>query len=156
MQPGSGAGLRRDTIVEVSIVRKRVQQAIAASREQARQRRERAAAAAQAYEVFLRDVAAPVARQVAGALKAEGYAFTVFTPGESLRLASDRGRDDFIELGLETAGDTPQVIGRVRHTRGSRTIDEERPVKAGAPPDAIAEDDVLEFLVRALEPWLER
>ena len=36
------------------------------------------------------------------------------------------------------------------------TIDEERPVKAGASPSELTEDDVLEFLVRAVEPWLER
>jgi hypothetical protein len=35
-------------------------------------------------------------------------------------------------------------------------VDEERPVKPGAAPDAITEDDVLEFLLGALEPWLER
>jgi hypothetical protein len=89
-------------------------------------------------------------------LKAEGYAFTVFTPGGGLRLASDRTRDDFIELALDTSGDRPQVVGRISHARGSRTLDEERPVKPGAAPDAITEDDVLEFLLTALEPWLER
>jgi len=48
------------------------------------------------------------------------------------------------------------VTGRVRRTRGSRTIDEERPVKPGAGPDAVSEEDLLEFLLGALEPWLER
>jgi hypothetical protein len=146
----------RRSIVEVSEVRKRVQQAIGAARDRAQLRRQRTSDAQRAYEVFLRDVATPVTRQVANALKVEGYAFTVFTPGEGLRLASDRGRDDFIELRLDTAAATPEVVGRVSHTRGSRTIDEERRVKAGATPDAISEADVLEFLLDALEPWLER
>ena len=142
--------------MEVSQVRKRVQQAMGAARERAQLRRQRTAEAQRAYEVFVRDVATPVARQVASALKAEGYPFTVSTPGDGLRIASDRGRDDFVELTLDAGGGTPQVLGRISHTRGSRTVDEERPVKAGAAPDAITEDDVLEFLLGALEPWLER
>ena len=142
--------------MEVSQVRKRVQQAMGAARDRAQLRRQRTAEAQRAYEVFVRDVATPVARQVASALKAEGYPFTVSTPGDGLRLASDRGRDDFVELTLDAGGSTPQVLGRISHTRGSRTVDEERPVKAGAAPDAITEDDVLEFLLGALEPWLER
>jgi hypothetical protein len=126
------------------------------ARERAQHRRERAADAQRAYETFLSDVATPVARQLANAMKAEGYAFTVFTPGAGLRLASDRGRDDFVELSLETSGDTPQVIGRVRHQRGSRTVDEEMPLKRGAGPADISEDEVLDFFLGALEPWLER
>ena len=73
-----------------------------------------------------------MARQLANAMKAEGYAFTVFTPGNGLRLAADRGRDDFIELALDTTGDRPEVMARIRHQRGSRTLDEEVPVKRGA------------------------
>jgi hypothetical protein len=133
-----------------------VQQAIGAARERSQRRRQRTAEAERAFEVFLNDVATPVMRQVANALKAEGYAFTVFTPGASLRLASDRGRDDFVELTLDTSGEGPEVIGRISQTRGSRTVDEERPVKAGAAPEAITEEEVLEFLLTALEPWLER
>jgi hypothetical protein len=142
--------------VEVSLVRKRVQQAIGAARTRMQLRRQRTTDAERAYEVFVRDVATPVTRQVANALKVEGYAFTVFTPGSDVRLASDRGRDDFIELRLDTSGDRPQVMGRISHTRGSRTLDDERPVKPGAAPDAITEDDMLDFLLDALEPWLER
>jgi len=130
--------------------------AITAARDRAQRRRERAADAQLTFETFLTEVATPVARQLANAMKPEGYAFTVFTPGAGLRLASDRGRDDFIELSLDTAGDTPEVVGRIRHQRGSRTIDEEMPVKRGASPREISEDDVLEFFLGALEPWLER
>ena len=142
--------------MEVSQVRKRLKMAIDAARQRAQSNRQRAADAERAYTVFLDDVATPVARQVANALKSEGYSFTVFTPGGGLRLASDKTRDDFIELTLDTSGDRPQVIARVSHSRGSRTLDEERPVKPGASPDAITEDDVLEFLLSALEPWIER
>jgi hypothetical protein len=140
--------------VEVSYVRKRIQGAIAGARQQAQQQRQTAAEAERAYAAFLAQVATPVARQVANALKAEGLGFTVFTPGNGLQLAAERGRSDFIELALDTESPEPQVIGRISHTRGSRTIDEERPLKPGTPPDRLTEDDVLEFFLSALEPWL--
>ncbi len=142
--------------MEVSQVRRRLKAAIDASRQRAHTRRQRAAEAERTYATFLADVATPVTRQVANALKAEGYAFSVFTPGGGLRLASDTARDDFIEFLLDSADDRPQVTARVSHSRGSRTLDEERPIKAGAAPDTLTEDDVLEFLLGALEPWLER
>ena len=93
---------------------------------------------------------------VSGAARAEGYAFTVATPGGGLRLISDRGRDDYIEIALDTSADPPEVLGRISYARGSRTVSEERPVKRGAAPDAIAEEDVLAFFLDALAPWMER
>lgn len=142
--------------MEVSLVRNRLTRAIEAARERAQRRRGRTAEAEGAYAAFLRDVATPVTRQVANALKVEGYAFTVFTPGDGLRLASDRTRDDYIEFALDTTSEPPQVVGRVRHTRGSRTVEDERPIKPGATPAMVSEEDVLSFLLTALEPWLER
>jgi hypothetical protein len=142
--------------VEVSHVRKRLMVAIERARKTGQERRERAIAVERAYETFLADVATPVTRMLASALKADGYPFTVATPGGSVRLASDRGRDDYIEFALDAASDPPEVIGRIGYGRGSRTITEERPVKSGASPQAITDDDVLEFLLKALEPWLER
>jgi hypothetical protein len=133
-----------------------LQAAIVASRERAQQRRQRSADAESSYDTFLTQVATPLARQLANALNAEGYAFTLSTPGRGLRLALDRGRDDFIELALETNADEPTVVGRLRRTRGSRTIEEERPIKPGASPDQLSEQDLLEFFVTALDPWLER
>ena len=133
-----------------------MQAAIAASRERAQRRRQRADEAENSYDQFLTQVATPLARQVATTLNAEGYAFTVSTPGRGLRLALDRGRDDFIELALDTNADVPTVVGRTRRTRGSRTIEEEQPIKPGASPDQVSEQDILEFFARALEPWLER
>ena len=143
--------------MEVSQVRRRVQQAIAAGRERTQARRQAVTEAERAYEVFIRDVATAVMRQVANAIKVEGgYAFTVSTPATGLRLSSDRQRDDFIEMALDTEGERPQVVARISRTRGSRTLYEERPIKPGASPDAISEEDVLEFLLETLEPWFER
>lgn len=130
--------------------------AIETAKERGQQRRQRVADAEAAYQTFLQDVATPVTRQLANALKVEGHAFTVFTPGGGLRLAADRGRDDYIEFALDTESSPPQVIARISRARGSRTLDEERQVKPGATPDQISDEDLLEFLLTALEPWLER
>ena len=126
------------------------------ARARAQSRRQTAASAEKAYEVFLETVATPVARQVANALKVAGIGFTLGTPGGGLRLAADRGRDDFIEFVFDASGEVPQAAGRVSLSRGSRTIDEVVPIKPGTAIEELTEEDVLEFLVRALEPWLER
>ena len=126
------------------------------SRAKAQQRRQRTGEAERAYAVFLEQVATPVVRMMASALKAEGYPFTVGTPSGGLRLASDHGRDDYVEFLLDTSGDEAHVIGRVSRARGSRTITGERPVKPGTGPDRLTDEDVLAFLVESLEPWFER
>jgi hypothetical protein len=142
--------------MEISHVRRQLKHAIDRARDRAQQRRHRTGEAERAFDTFLQDVATPITRQVANALKAEGYAFTVFTPGGGLRLASDRARDDYVEFALDTSGERPEVVGRISQTRGSRTIEDERPVRPGASPDQITEDDVLVFWLEVLEPWLER
>ena len=126
------------------------------ARDRAKQRRQKSDEAEQAYAAFLENLAGPLARQLVNALRAEGYSFTVSTPGRGLRVSLDQGRDDFVELALSTDTDPPHVVGHIRRTRGSRTLDEERPVKPGAGPQSISEDELLEFLVVAMEPWLER
>jgi hypothetical protein len=130
--------------------------AIERARDRAKARRQLTAEAERAYEEFLEHTAVPVARMVANVLKAEGLTFTVFTPSGGLRLASDRGRDDYIELALDLSSDRPQVVGRISYVRGSRTLAEERPVRPGVGPAELTEDDILEFLVDSLEPWLAR
>ena len=142
--------------MEVSQVRRRLTAAIEQARRTAQQRRERSSEAQRAYETFLADVAVPVARMAASALKADGYPFTIATPGGGVRLIADKGRDDYVEITLDTTVDPPEVIGRTQYSRGSRTIAEERPVKRGAPPEAITEEEFLDFLVASLAPWFER
>jgi hypothetical protein len=142
--------------VEVSEVRRQLKLAIDRAKARAQQKRQNAAEGERAYAAFLEEVATPTTRMLANALKAEGYLFTVSTPSGGLRLASDRGRDDYIELALDASGDTPTVVGRVRHTRGSRTLEDERPIKPGAALQDVTQADVLSFLVNALDPWLER
>jgi len=142
--------------VEVSQVSRRLKITMEAARARALSRRQQTAEAEKAFGVFLEAVATPVTRQMANALKVEGLAFTVGTPNGGLRLSADRGRDDFIEFGLDTDSAAPQVVGRVSVARGSRTRDEMVPLKAGTSIEDLTDEDVLEFLLRALEPWLER
>jgi len=142
--------------VEVSEVRKQLRHAVDRARARAQKQRQLTADAERAYSSFLENVATPTTKMMANALKAEGFAFTVSTPSGGLRLASDRGRDDYVEFALDASGERAVVMGRIRRTRGSRTIEEERPIRSDKSPDELSDDDVLSFLVAALEPWLER
>ena len=142
--------------METSEVRRRLLHAMAAARSRAQEHRQQSEDAAREYAAFLQNVATPVLQQVASSLKAENLPFTVFTPGDGLRLAYDRGRDDFIEFALDTSGRHPQVLGHISQSRGSRRLDEERPIKPDVSPAALTDEDVFEFVVQALEPWLAR
>src|SRR4051812_5403678 len=93
--------------MEIADVRKRVHATIERSKQRAAERRARGDEAGRAYSTFLETIAVPIFRQVANVLRAEGYAFTVFTPSGSVRLMSDRAAEDFIELTLDTAGEEP-------------------------------------------------
>ncbi len=137
--------------MEVSDVRRRVLETIERAKREASGRRELIDEAAREYARFLDAVAVPLARQVAGALKAQGYAFTVFTPGGSVRLASDKTPEDFVELTLDTTGPQPLVIGRSSRARGRRIFEGERPVASGPVRD-ITEEQLLSFLLKELEP----
>jgi hypothetical protein len=139
--------------MEISLVRKRLTETIERAKKQAAERRGRSDQAARDFTVFLQKVAVPLFRQVANALKADGYAFTVFTPSDSVRLMSDRSADDYIELTLDPAENPPRVVGQISRTRGRRVIDAERAVGA---PDAVTEEQLLDFLLKELEAFVER
>jgi hypothetical protein len=141
--------------MEVSDVRKRAREAIERARRQAAARRSRNEEAERAFEQLLESVAVPLFRQLANVLKLEGYPFSVFTPAGSVRLMSDRSGEDYIELALDTSGDAPRVLGRVGRSRGRRVINDERVVASGA-PESITEEDVLAFVLKVLEPFVER
>jgi len=141
--------------MEISNVKRRVQETIDRAKRAAADRRVAADEAAKEYDVFLEQIAVPIFRQVANVLRAEGYPFTVFTPGGSVRLMSDRASDDYIELVLDTGVDRPTVVGHSRHLRGRRVTDSERPLGAGPIRD-LTEDDVLGFVLKELEPLVKR
>jgi hypothetical protein len=133
-----------------------VKETIERARRSAALRRGRADQAAHEYQVFLQDVAVPLFRQIADALKAEGHAFSVFTPAGGVRLASDRSGDDFIELVLDTANPQPCVMGRSRRTRGRRIVESEAPVGPDRPVRHLTEEDLLTFVLKELEPFVDR
>jgi hypothetical protein len=141
--------------METSVVRKRVSDTIEKARRTAAVRRVRADEAARAYAQFLDTIAVPMFRQVAGVLKAGGHSFTVFTPSGAVRLMSDRGADDYIELSLDTAGEEPMVLGHSSHSRGRRVVEQERAI-AELSVAHLTEEHVLEYLLKELEPFVER
>jgi hypothetical protein len=142
--------------MEISDVRKRVLETLDRAKRSAAERRARADEAGREFDAFLNQIAVPLFRQVASALRPEGHTFTVFTPGGSVRLMSDRSQEDYIELSLETSGPVPQVIGHVSRARGRRVRESEVALADGKSIAALTEDDVLRFVLRELEPFVER
>jgi hypothetical protein len=139
--------------MEISEVKQQVVATMERAKRRAADRRARTDEAARAYTVFLDRLAIPLFRQVAGVLRAENHLFTVFTPGGSVRLMSDRGAQDYIELTLDSGGDEVAVAGHTSRSRGGRVIDTERPI---GDPATLTEEDVLGFLLKELEPFVER
>jgi len=139
--------------MEISLVRKRLTETIERAKKQAAERRGHVDQAARDFELFLTKVAVPLVRQLANALKADGYAFTVFTPTNSVKLLSDRSADDFIELTLDAAATPPAAVVRTSRARGSRVIDAERAIGA---PEAITEEQLLDVLLNELAAFVER
>jgi hypothetical protein len=141
--------------METAAVRRRVTEAIDRARRHAGERRARADEAARNYAAFLEDVAVPLFRQVSSVLKAAGYPFSVFTPSGGVRLMSDRSADDYIELSLDTSGDHPLVLGHSRHRRGNRIVEREHAVGEQTVAH-LTEEGLLEYLLKELEPLVER
>lgn len=141
--------------MEISQVKHRLSETIERAKRTAAERRARNDEAARAYQPFLEQVAIPLVRQLANVLKAAGYQFSVFTPGGSVRLMSERNAEDFIEISLDTTGDRPEVVGHTSRARGRRVIESERPV-SDLPIDAITSEVLLAFVLKELEPFVER
>lgn len=139
--------------MEIADVKRSVTETIERARRRAAERRARNDQAARAYDTFLEQTAVPVFRQVANVLRTQGYPFTVFTPAGAVRLMSDRASEDYIELVLDSTGDEPTVTGRAGHSRGRRVVEAERPI---GDPSTLTEDDVLAFVLKELEPFVER
>ena len=136
--------------MEVSEVRRRLRSAVESSRQRSSERRTRVDAAARDYEAFLGQRAVPVFHQVQTALTGEGHQFKVFTPASSVRLASERSAEEFIELALDDSVDPPAVIGRASRGRGRRMITSERPIREGKPIAELTEEDVLDFVLEEI------
>ena len=142
--------------MEVADVRRRLRMAIDETRKRADERRTRKDEASLAWERILADVAVPAFHQVAQALNAEGYRFTVVTPGAAVRLVPERGGDEFVELGLETEDDEPAVMIRSTRGRGRRTVTSERALTARSAVDVLTDDEIVTELIEELKPFLQR
>lgn len=142
--------------MEVSEVRRRLRAAVEEARTAAGERRGRTDAAARDYEAFLEQRAVPIFHQLATALTSEGHLFKVFTPAQSVRLASERSHEEFIELTLDGDADPPAVVGRTSRGRGRRMVSSERELAPTRPIASLTEEDVLDFLLREIAPLIEK
>jgi len=141
--------------MEISIVRQRVRDAMDRAKRNAADRRARSDETARLFDEWLERTAVPLVRQIANVLKADSYQYTVFTPSGSVRLMSDRSAEDYVEILLDSTGDVPRVVGHSSRGRGRRVTESERVVGSGD-PQTIGEEDLLAFLLKELEPLLER
>jgi len=142
--------------MEISDIRRRFRHALEQARKATAERRERADAAAVAYTAFLRDVATPVFRMFANVAKAEGQAFTIFTPADGVRLVSERHADDFVEIFLDTTFDPPKVAMRTSKRRGGNVVESETLVRADTPINSLTDEDVLALLLGEIGGLVER
>lgn len=137
-------------------IRRRVRRTIDDARARAQERRRDVAAAEEDGGRALRVVAAPLFRTVASALKAEGYRFAVETPAGAVRLSPGGASEDFIELALDTAREPPALVGRTAYVRGRRMLSDERVVAEHPAFGDLAAEDLLDFVVSALAPLVQR
>ena len=142
--------------MEVSEVRRRVRAAVEQARRRAADRRARAEDASRAYDQFLRAVAVPAFQLVAAALAGEGHRFKVFTPAGSVRLASERSADDFVELTFDADREPPAVLLRVSRGRGRRLVTSEREVKPGRRIADLTEEEIVDDVLAEIGPFVDR
>ena len=142
--------------MEIVQIRRRVQVRLADIKRAAAERREKVAAAERAYESFLASVATPTLNAVAQSLSAEGYPYRVTTPGDAVRMVSDRSGRTYLEIRLDTTGAAPQVVAEVGRERGSRVLADERPICQGMAVDAVTDEDLLAAILDAMAELIER
>lgn len=142
--------------MEVGDITKRVRRTIAESRRAAAQRRDLVAVAERDGAEILTDVVAPLFAVVAAALKSEGYRFRVLTPAGAVRLASESSADDYVEIALDTLRDPPGLVGRVSRGWGRRVLVDEAIVREAAAISGLTAEDLLDFTLARLGPFVER
>ncbi len=142
-------------MVEISEIQKRVRHMIDQSRRASKERRARIASETRAGEQALHRVVTPVFKAVAAALKAERHPFRVSTPVDAVRMSAESSGDNFIELVFDTTGAQSVLRGRVSRTRGRRLLVEEKVVSEGSQLGTLSDEDVLEYLLGALGPFVE-
>ena len=142
--------------MDVGDIRKRVRRTIAEARRAAAERRTQVAAAEQDGARVLSDVVAPLFTTLAAALKAEGHRFQVLTPAGAVRLAAESSADDFIEVSLDTQREPPGLVARVSRTWGRRVLIDETILREAADIGSLTAEDLLEFSLEQLAPFVDR
>ena len=142
--------------MDVGDIRKRVRHTIDESRRAAAARRRRVTEAERDGAGILTDVAAPLFTVVAAALKAEGYRFRVLTPAGAVRLASESSADDYIEVALDTLRDPPALVVRVSRAWGRRVLVDDAILREAEAIRELTAEDLLEFTLTRLGPFVER
>ena len=142
--------------MEVSDVRRRIRGAVEDARRRAGERRARTDSAARAYGQVLETIAVPAFHMLAQALTGEGYRFNVLTPGQAVRLSSERSAAEFIELSLDTDRDEPAVVVRATRGRGRRMTSSERILCEGAAIANLTDEDIVAAVTDEVIPFVER
>jgi hypothetical protein len=142
--------------LEASHVRRLVVGRLAEVKRVAGIRREKIAAAERDYATFLSTAATPAFTLVAQILASENYPFRVTTPGEGVRLISDRSPRTYVDVRLDTSGPEPLVVAEVSRERGHRVLVDDRPVGAGQAIGALTDQDVIAMLVATIAELVER
>jgi hypothetical protein len=142
--------------MDVSQVKWHVHDMLERARRASTERRAETDAAATSWERIREEMAVPLARQVAQVLRAEGYAFQVFTPADVVRLSSEKSGEDFVELALDAAGRRPSIVARINRIRGREVLSDERVLAEGADIEQLDEERVLAFLLDAMMAVVQR
>lgn len=143
-------------MLDTAEVRKQLTHRLAELRKTQTQRRSATDAARTAFDTVAEREIAPTVRQLAQALKAEGFPFTVQTPSSVVRLVSDRSSENAIDIVLELGGKQPAVVVRSAYSRGRRQLEDERTLAEGPAIATIDAERVLAVLLDVIEPFVER
>jgi len=143
-------------MLDTAEVRKQLTHRLAELRKAQTQRRTATDTARTAFDSVAEREIAPTVRQLAQALKAEGFPFTVQTPSGVVRLVSDRSSENVIDIVLELGGKQPSVVIRSAYSRGRRQLEDERTLAEGAAIATIDAERVLAVLLDVIEPFVER
>jgi hypothetical protein len=141
--------------MEVSDVRRRLRAAIEEARRHAAERRVRRDEASRDWERVLVEVAVPAFQMMASALTGEGHRFQVVTPGQAVRLGTERG-EEFIELALDNDRDEPALMLRSTRGRGRRIVSSERVLREAGAIASVTDEDIIAALLHELVPFVER
>ncbi len=141
---------------ETADVVRRVRRAVAGARAAAVRRREHAAAAEGEARAVLEGLVSPLCKTVASALAAEGHRFAVSTPVGAVRLSRGAAGTDYVEIALDASREPPALVGHAEWAWGRRVRQEERVVAEHPGIGLLTADEILDYLLPALAPLVER